>query len=99
MLNEKLIKHLIQYLKDKPDSVRFDVYRDQTVVHIHGNVGERGMFSNNNFHVEFTYDKSGKITEMNGISFTFDPTPMMDAITEAMSRNFILKRKKTKLGV
>jgi len=99
MLSEKLVEHLIQYLKDKPDCLRFDTFREQTVVHIHGNLGERSMFHNNNFHVEFTYDKSGKIVDMNGITFSFDPTPLMDAITEAMSRNFVLKRKKTKLGV
>jgi len=63
-------------------------------VHVHGNLGERSMFHDNNFHVEFTYDKSGKITEMNGIAFTFDSQPLMDAITDAVSRNFILKRKK-----
>ncbi len=99
MLSEKLIAHIIQYLKDHPNSVRFDTYREQLVVHVHGNLGERSMFNNNNFHSEFIYDKDGKIISMNGISFTFDTTPLSDAITEAISRNFVLKRKKTKLGV
>jgi hypothetical protein len=101
MLNEKLVEHIIKYIKDQPSSVKFDTYRDQTTVHVTGNVGgeDRGIFRENKFHAEFRYDKSGKITDMNGIEFSFDPTPLMDAITEAISRNFVLKRKKTKLGV
>ena len=99
MLSEKLIQHIIQYLKDHPSSVRFDTFREQAVVHVHGNLGERSMFHTNNFHSEFTYDKDGKITAMNGVTFTFDSQPLADAITDAIARNFILKRKKVKLGV
>jgi len=101
MLSKELVEHIIKYIKEQPSSVKFDTYRDQTTVHITGNIGgeDRGIFRENKFQAEFSYDKSGKITDMNGIAFTFDSTPLMDAITEAISRNFILKRKKTKLGV
>ena len=99
MFDEELMKHLIAYLEDYPEDIKLDDYREDTRVLISGRMGNADTWgSRNDFTVALNYDKAGNLKNINGIEFTFDTSPLRDAIKKAITRNFKLKRKMTKLG-
>lgn len=100
MFTKELMQHIIDYVADYPEDIRLDDYREETRVMVSGRMGSdnnRWGGNRNDFNLCFNYDKKGDLKDVNGMDFTFDTTPLKDAFTKAITRNFKLKKKMTNL--
>lgn len=102
IFNDEFIRHLIKYVKDYPDRIHMDTFREDGIIVIRGNfMGTSRTYTRSDtaFQVSVIYDVKGDITGMNGAKFSKPNEELKEALQEAFAANFKLRKKKIKMGV